>query len=62
MIQYYLEKSNLVVVGNNPPGKSFHKGSDAFILDPIHECGVLCQFVSEGKRFFTTKNPEREKC
>jgi hypothetical protein len=43
-------KGNLVVVGKNPPGKPFHEGGDAFILDPNHANGVLCQFVLGGKK------------
>jgi len=45
-----LSKSNLVVVGKNPPGKPFHEGGDTFILDPNHADGVLCQFVLGGKK------------
>ena len=45
-----LSKGNLVVVGKNPPGKPFHEGGDAFILDPNHTDGVLCQFVLDWKK------------
>jgi hypothetical protein len=38
-----LSRGNLVVVAKNPPGKPFHEGGDAFILDPNHADGVLCQ-------------------
>ena len=44
-----LSKGNLAVVGKNPPGKPFHEGVDAFILDLSHANGVLCQFVLCGK-------------
>ena len=36
-----LSRGNLVVVAKNPPGKPFHEGGDAFILDPNHAEGVL---------------------
>jgi hypothetical protein len=45
-----LSKGNLVVVGKNPPGKPFHGGGDAFILDPNYADGVLCQFVLGRKK------------
>jgi hypothetical protein len=46
-----LSKDNLVVAGKNPPGNPFHKGGDAFILDPNHTDGVLCQFVLGEKSY-----------
>ncbi len=45
-----LSKGHSVVVGKNPPGKPFHKGGDAFILDPNHADKVLYQFVLGGKK------------
>jgi len=45
-----LSRDNLVVVAKNPPEKPYHEGGDAFILDPKHAEGVLCQFVLGGKQ------------
>jgi hypothetical protein len=57
-----LSKGNLVVVGNNPPGKPFHEGDDASILDPNHENGVLCQFVLRGQKVAEPQRILRENC
>ncbi len=56
-----LSRGNLVVVAKNPPGKPFHEGGDAFILDPNHKEGVLCQFVLGGKSCITPENTAGEK-
>ena len=56
-----LSRGNLVVVAKNPPGKPFHEGGDAFILDPNHADGVLCQFVLGGKKVVSPQRILREK-
>jgi hypothetical protein len=48
---------NSGVVNNNSPGKPFHKGGDALILDPNHQNGCFGRV----KRV-TTNNLERESC
>ena len=55
-----LSKGNLLVVGKNPPGKPFHKGGNASILNPNHEYGVLCQFVLGGKKILSFQRILRE--
>jgi hypothetical protein len=56
-----LSRGNLVMVVKNPPGRPFHKGGDAFILDPNHAEGVLCQFVLGGKKVVSPQRILREK-
>lgn len=45
-----LSVGNLVEVAKTEsPGKKFHEGGSAYILDPNHEDGVLVQFVGQRK-------------
>jgi hypothetical protein len=46
-----LSKGNLVEVSRiDLPGKPFHEGRDAYILNPNHENGVFVQFVLGGRK------------
>ena len=55
-----LLRGNVVVVGKNSPGKPFHKGGAAFILDPNHKNGALSVCIG-GEDCLATKNSVREK-
>jgi hypothetical protein len=50
-----ISKGNLVEVNKTPPKKPFHEGGDAFILDPNHKNGILCQFILGGKKVVAPK-------